>query len=78
MNHSNPNNLDLCFIRDLHLLDENSLVFLTIFDEKIEKSNGVAFLKGVNGAFNEVIERSFRKKRLDKLHSHCFQGELNL
>ncbi|PHT70648.1 Threonine dehydratase biosynthetic, chloroplastic [Capsicum annuum] len=63
---------------DLHLLDENSLVFLTIFDEKIEKSNGVAFLKGVNGAFNEVIERSFRKKRLDKLHSHCFQGELNL
>ncbi|KAF3666185.1 hypothetical protein CQW23_07800 [Capsicum baccatum] len=63
--------------RTYTFLIENPFVFFAIFDEKIEKSDGVAFLKGVNGAFSEVIERSSGKKRLDKLHSHCFQGELN-
>lgn len=63
--------------RTYTFLVENPFVFFAIFDEKVEKPDGLAFLKGVNGAFREVIERSFGKKRLDKLHSHCFQGELN-
>lgn len=63
--------------RTYTFLIEDPFAFFAIFDEKVEKSDGVAFLKGVNGAFREVIERSSGKKRLDKLHSHCFQGELN-
>ncbi|CAN4089550.1 unnamed protein product [Withania somnifera] len=63
--------------RTYTFLIENPFVSFAIFDEKVEKSDGLAFLKGVNGALCEVIDRSFGKKRLDKLHSHCFQGELN-
>ncbi|XP_059304580.1 phytolongin Phyl2.2-like [Lycium ferocissimum] len=58
-------------------LIENPFVFFAIFDEKIEKSDGLLFLRRVKDAFGEVIERSSGKKRLDKIHSHCFQGELN-
>ncbi|KAJ8554286.1 hypothetical protein K7X08_024964 [Anisodus acutangulus] len=63
--------------RTYMFLIENPFVFFAIFDEKIEKSDGIAFLKSVKGAFHEVIDRSSGKKRLDKIHSHCFQGELN-
>lgn len=63
--------------RTYTFLIENPFVLFAIFDEKVDKSDGLAFLKGVEDAFREVIERSSGKKRLDKLHSHCFQGELN-
>ncbi|KAL3342285.1 hypothetical protein AABB24_026350 [Solanum stoloniferum] len=63
--------------RTYTFLIENPYVFFAIFDEKIDKSDGLAFLKGVQGAFRGVIERSSGKRRLDKLNSHCFQGELN-
>ncbi|MCD7458059.1 hypothetical protein HAX54_037080 [Datura stramonium] len=63
--------------RTYTFLIENPYVFFAIFDEKVDKSDGLAFLNGVKDAFREVIDRSSGKKRLDKLHPHCFQGELN-
>lgn len=63
--------------RTYTFLIENAFVFFAIFDEKIDKSDGLAFLSRVKGAFREVMDRSSGRKRLDKLHSHCFQGELN-
>ncbi|GFQ06481.1 probable vamp-like protein at1g33475 [Phtheirospermum japonicum] len=54
------------------LIDE-PLVYFAIFDEKLEASEGLAFLKSVRSAF-----RGFSgQRKLEKLTSHCFQGEFN-
>lgn len=52
------------------LIDE-PFVYFAIFDEKLEKSEGLAFLESVRDAFAGV------SKGEDRLSSHCFQGEFN-
>ncbi|KAG8390420.1 hypothetical protein BUALT_Bualt01G0081500 [Buddleja alternifolia] len=56
------------------LIDDAAFVYFAIFDEKLEKSEGLAFLKSVRDAFGGV---SMDRKRLESLSSHCFQGEFN-
>ncbi|KAL6508307.1 hypothetical protein OROHE_021849 [Orobanche hederae] len=56
------------------LIDE-PLVYFAIFDARLETSDGLAFLKSARGAFREVFNAGQRK--LEKLTSHCFQGEFN-
>ncbi|PIN21425.1 Synaptobrevin/VAMP-like protein [Handroanthus impetiginosus] len=55
------------------LIDE-FFVYFAIFDEKLDHSDGLAFLKSVRDAF-AVVPKG--EKRLESLSSHCFQGELN-
>lgn len=55
------------------LIDE-PFVYFVISDEKLEKSEGLAFLKSVRDAFVKDFKG---EKKLEKLSSHCFQGEFN-
>ncbi|KAK6121817.1 hypothetical protein DH2020_044430 [Rehmannia glutinosa] len=55
------------------LIDEH-FVYFAIFDEKLEKPEGLAFLRSVRHAFGGV---SKGEKSLESLGSHCFQGEFN-
>ncbi|KAL7146131.1 hypothetical protein ABFS83_06G020600 [Erythranthe nasuta] len=55
------------------LIDE-PLVYFVIFDEKLEKSEGLAFLRSVRDAFSKVLKG---ERKLEKLSSHCYQGEFN-
>lgn len=55
------------------LIDE-PFVYFVIFDEKLENSEGFAFLESVRGAFAKDFNG---EKKLEKLSSHCFQGEFN-
>uniref|UniRef100_A0A5B7C071 Longin domain-containing protein n=1 Tax=Davidia involucrata TaxID=16924 RepID=A0A5B7C071_DAVIN len=57
-------------------LIHNPFVYFGIFDENLENSECLSFLESVKDAFNEITE-SDSIKRLDKLSSHCFQGEFN-
>ncbi|KAI3471223.1 hypothetical protein Pfo_027886 [Paulownia fortunei] len=52
------------------LIDE-PFVYFAIFDENLEKSEGLAFLNSVRDAFGGV------SKGEKSLGSHCFQGEFN-
>ncbi|CAK9151602.1 unnamed protein product [Ilex paraguariensis] len=66
-------------IRDktyMFLLDDSFLYF-AIFDENLDNSEGLSFLKSVKDAFNDIVQNNSVKKRLDSLNSHCFQGEFN-
>lgn len=56
---------------------EDPFAYFAIFDENLENFEGLAFLKSVKDAFNEVAGSSSAKKRLQKLSSHCFQGEFS-
>ncbi|KAL3521656.1 hypothetical protein ACH5RR_019805 [Cinchona calisaya] len=57
---------------------EDPFAYFAIFDESLENSEGLAFLRSVKEAFNEVVVGSnSAKKRLQKLSSHCFQGEFS-
>lgn len=55
------------------LIDE-PFVYFAIFDDKLEKSEGFAFLRSVRDAFGWV---SKGEKSLESLNSHCYQGEFN-
>lgn len=55
-------------------LIDDPFVYFVIFDEKLENSEGLAFLKSVREAFAMVLKG---EPKLEKLSSHCFQGELN-
>ncbi|EPS73686.1 hypothetical protein M569_01073, partial [Genlisea aurea] len=55
-------------------LIEGPFVYFAILDENMENSDGLAFLKGVRDAFREFYRG---EKRLQRLSSHCFQGEFN-
>lgn len=55
------------------LIDEPFVYFL-ISDEKLEKSEGLAFLKSVRDAFVKDFQG---QSKLENLSSHCFQGEFN-
>ncbi|KAL3650560.1 hypothetical protein CASFOL_006963 [Castilleja foliolosa] len=57
------------------LIDDN-FVYFAIFDDKLEKSEGFAFLESVKAAFAGV-SKGYKKSGLQNLSSHCFQGELN-
>ncbi|KAL3653642.1 hypothetical protein CASFOL_003323 [Castilleja foliolosa] len=57
------------------LIDE-PLVYFAIFDDKLETSEGLAFLKNVRSAFRGFFINGGNRK-LEKLTSHCFQGEFN-
>ncbi|CAI9092581.1 OLC1v1027865C1 [Oldenlandia corymbosa var. corymbosa] len=63
--------------RTYTFLIEDPFVYFAIFDEKLENSEGLAFLKGVKEAFNDVAGTNSGKKRLEHLSSHSFQGEFN-
>ncbi|KAL3524416.1 hypothetical protein ACH5RR_017250 [Cinchona calisaya] len=56
---------------------EDPFAYFAIFDENLENSEGLAFLKSVRDSFKEVVGSSSAKKRLQKLSSHCFQGEVS-
>ncbi|KAL8537986.1 hypothetical protein ACS0TY_000075 [Phlomoides rotata] len=55
-------------------LIDDPFVYFLISDEKLEKSEGLAFLKSVRDAFVEDFQG---QSRLEKLTSHCFQGEFS-
>ncbi|KAL1553118.1 phytolongin Phyl2.2-like [Salvia divinorum] len=55
------------------LIDEPFSYFV-IYDEKLEKSEGFAFLGSVRDAFVKDFDGV---SKLDRLSSHCFQGEFN-
>ncbi|KAL3651314.1 hypothetical protein CASFOL_004316 [Castilleja foliolosa] len=57
------------------LIDDN-FVYFVIFDDKLEKSEGFAFLESVKIAFAGVT-KNHKKPGLQNLTSHCYQGELN-
>ncbi|GFQ00281.1 probable vamp-like protein at1g33475 [Phtheirospermum japonicum] len=57
------------------LIDE-SFVYFAIFDDRLKKSEGFAFLESVKNAFAGV-SKGHKKPGLQNLSSHCFQGELN-
>ncbi|XP_019200305.1 PREDICTED: phytolongin Phyl2.1 [Ipomoea nil] len=63
--------------RTYTFLIESPFVYLAIFDERLEKSEGLAFLRGVKEGFDCFVEGSSTKKRLEHVASHCFQGEFN-
>lgn len=56
------------------LIDEPFSYFV-IFDEKLDNSEGLGFLKSVKEAFNGL--KTSANKRLEALTSHCLQGEFN-
>ncbi|KAI3457997.1 hypothetical protein Pfo_014660 [Paulownia fortunei] len=60
--------------RTYTFLIDKPFVYFVISDEKLEKSEGLAFLKSVRDAFGEVYKG---ERKLEKLSSHCFQGEFN-
>ncbi|KAK6155574.1 hypothetical protein DH2020_009822 [Rehmannia glutinosa] len=60
--------------RTYTFLIDKPFVYFVIFDEKLENSEGLAFLKSVRDAFREGFQG---KRKLEKLSSHCFQGEFN-
>ncbi|KAL6581561.1 hypothetical protein OROMI_007484 [Orobanche minor] len=55
------------------LIDEN-FAYFAIFDEKLNKPEGFAFLESVKHAFAGVSKGGGRS--LQNLSSHCFQGEM--
>ncbi|KAL8050753.1 hypothetical protein ABFX02_06G101000 [Erythranthe guttata] len=55
-------------------LIDDPVVYFAIFDERLEKSEGLAFLKSVRDAFAGVSKGD---KSLESLSSHCYQGEFN-
>ncbi|VFQ77647.1 unnamed protein product [Cuscuta campestris] len=64
--------------RSYAFLIENPFVYFAIFEEKMEKHDGLAFLRGVKEEFDVFLaEVSSAKKRLEQAGSHCFQGEFN-
>lgn len=64
--------------RTYTFLIEIPFVYFAIFDEKMEKSEGLAFLRSVKEGFDSFVEGgSSTKKRLEHAASHCFQGEFN-
>lgn len=64
--------------RSYTFLIDDAFAYFVIFDQKLEKSEGLAFLKSVRDAFNGFKTGKSGKKRLEKLNSHCVQGEFNL
>ncbi|KAG8381132.1 hypothetical protein BUALT_Bualt06G0090600 [Buddleja alternifolia] len=55
-------------------LIDQPFVYFVISDEKMENAEGLAFLNSVKDAFRDVYKGD---KKLQKLSSHCFQGEIN-
>ncbi|XP_057798781.1 phytolongin Phyl2.2 [Salvia miltiorrhiza] len=55
------------------MIDE-PFAYFVITDEKLEKSEGFAFLESVRDAF---VKDFNGVNKLDRLSSHCFQGEFN-
>ena len=55
-------------------LIEDPFVYFLISDEKLEKTEGLAFLKSVRDAFVEDFQG---QSKLENLSSHCFQGEFS-
>ncbi|KAK9291589.1 hypothetical protein L1049_019538 [Liquidambar formosana] len=51
-------------------------VYFAIFDENVDKSQGLSFLNRVKDALNEVMKKG-AVARSDDLSSHCFQQECN-
>ncbi|KAL2542270.1 SNARE-like superfamily protein [Abeliophyllum distichum] len=58
-------------------LIDDPFVYFAIFDEKLEKFEGLGFLRSVKEAFDKFFQGDLGKKRLERVTSHCFQGELN-
>ncbi|CAA3010568.1 phytolongin -like [Olea europaea subsp. europaea] len=58
-------------------LIDDPFVYFAIFDEKLEKFEGLGFLRSVKKAFDKIFQVDLGKKKLERLSSHCFQGEFN-
>ncbi|XP_059663611.1 phytolongin Phyl2.2-like [Cornus florida] len=75
--------------RTYKFLIDDPFIYFAVFDENLDNSKGLAFLKGV--LFIDIIESNLLLKvlatqtvlafhpinDLDSLHFHCFQGEFN-
>ncbi|XP_022865745.1 phytolongin Phyl2.2-like [Olea europaea var. sylvestris] len=58
-------------------LIDDPLIYFAIFDEKLEKCEGLGFLKSAKQTFDKFFQGDLGKKRLDRVSAHCFQGEFN-
>ncbi|KAL2550780.1 SNARE-like superfamily protein [Forsythia ovata] len=58
-------------------LIDDPFAYFAIFDQSMENLEGLAFLKSVKEAFDVVFNGDLGKKKLERLTSHCFQGEFN-
>ncbi|CAI9775073.1 unnamed protein product [Fraxinus pennsylvanica] len=58
-------------------LIDDQFVYFAIFDEKLDKFEGLGFLRSVKNAFDKFFQVDLGKKRLERVSSHCFQGEFN-
>ncbi|CAH9059015.1 unnamed protein product [Cuscuta epithymum] len=59
--------------RTYTFLIESPFVYFAVFDEKLDKYDGVDFLKAVKEGFEAFVGGRSAKK----CDSHCFQGEFN-
>ncbi|XP_057951556.1 phytolongin Phyl2.2 [Malania oleifera] len=62
--------------RTYTFLIDNPFVYFAIYDENLEKAQGLWFLSRVKDVFEDILE-SKSITRFDDLTSHCFQAELN-
>ncbi|XP_059667249.1 phytolongin Phyl2.2-like [Cornus florida] len=62
--------------RTYKFLIDDPFIYFAVFDENLDNSEGLVFLKCVQDAFIDIIE-SNPINDLDSLHFHCFQGEFN-
>lgn len=58
-------------------LIHDPFAYFAIFDENMENFEGLAFLRRVKEAFDVVYNGDLGKRKLERLTSHCFQGEFN-
>ncbi|CAA0813024.1 SNARE-like superfamily protein [Striga hermonthica] len=62
--------------RTYSFLIDAPFVYFAISDDRLETSEGQAFLRNVRDTFRRVSAAGGRRK-LERLSSHCFQGEFN-
>ncbi|CAI9771999.1 unnamed protein product [Fraxinus pennsylvanica] len=58
-------------------LIHDPFAYFAIFDENMENFEGLAFLRSVKEAFDVVYSGDLGKRKLERLTSHCFQGEFS-
>ncbi|GAA0170768.1 hypothetical protein LIER_24958 [Lithospermum erythrorhizon] len=58
-------------------LIQEPFTYFVIYDEKLENPDGLSFLESIKEAFGNFANNGWSKKKLDRLGSHCFQGEFN-
>ncbi|CAI9768154.1 unnamed protein product [Fraxinus pennsylvanica] len=63
--------------RTYTFLIDDPFVYFAIFDERLEKFEGLGFLRSAKETFHKFFQGDLGKKRLDRVSSHCFQGEFN-